>query len=149
MWIMNTKILGGDLDTREKQPAEAAEVRKLLDIDEKQGRQLYSKSCPNSLRNSLDSKDFEGAGEDSIEASVAVASQVQQVSVASIIESQIKFDENNKPTMTLEAETTSIESKQSPRVIPVLKIRLVHNYNHVWAELNIFLFIEFLKWLNI
>ena len=79
----------------------------------------------------MDSKDFEGAGEDSIEASVAVASQVQQVSVASIIESQIKFDENNKPTMTLEAETTSIESKQSPRVIPVLKIRLVHNYNHV------------------
>ena len=97
----------------------------MLDIDEKQGRQLYSKSCPNSLRNSLDSKDFEGAGEESIEASVAVASQVQQVSAASIIESQIKFDENNKPTTTLEAETTSIESKQSPRVIPVLKIRLV------------------------
>ena len=47
---------GGENEAKEKQPTEAAEVRKLLDIDENKGRQLYSKSCPNSLRNSLDSK---------------------------------------------------------------------------------------------
>ena len=76
------------------------------------------------------SQDFEVAAEDSIEASIAVASQVaQQASaVGSIIESQVKHDENKQPnTGTLEAEATSIESKQSPRapIIPVLKIRLV------------------------
>ena len=58
-----------------------------------------------------------------------MASQVaQQASAASIIESPVNHEENKQAnTGTLEAEITSILSKQLPRapVIPLLKIRLV------------------------
>ena len=50
---------GNEPEAKEKHPEEVAEVRKLLDIGENKGRPLYSKSCPNSLRNSLDSKVYE------------------------------------------------------------------------------------------
>ena len=57
---------------------------------------------------------------------IRISTSLEQVSAASIIESPV-IDDNNKPNKTLEAEVHSIESKKSPRVIPVLKIRFVHH----------------------
>ena len=62
--------------------------------------------------------------------SIRIFTSLEQVSAASIIELPVideVIEDINKPNKTLEAEVHSIESKQSPRVIPVLKIRFVHH----------------------
>ena len=63
--------------------------------------------------------------------SIRIFTSLEQVSAASIIELPV-IDEIKEPNKTLEAEVHSIESKQSPRVIPVLKIRFVNLSTLSW-----------------